>query len=106
MAYSFTSPRDAAELYYKSGAAAARKLTDLNHELLAGKPIADVESFTFVSNDNRFEVEAFLTKPIGMTATSKHPLIVVIHGGPHGRMVQPSTSRTRFMRRTVMPCSM
>jgi len=85
LAYSFTSPRDASQLYYKSGAAAPRKLTDLNKELLAGKSIAEVESFTFLSNDNRFEVEAFLTKPIGMTATSKHPLIVVIHGGPHGQ---------------------
>jgi dipeptidyl aminopeptidase/acylaminoacyl peptidase len=84
VAYAFTSPRDASELYYKSGAA-SRQLTDLNHEVLAGKPIADVESFTFVSNDNRFEVEAFLTKPTGMTDTSKHPLIVVIHGGPHGQ---------------------
>jgi dipeptidyl aminopeptidase/acylaminoacyl peptidase len=85
LAYSFTTPRDAAQLYYKSSAAASRKLTDLNQELLAGKPVAEVESFTFVSNDNRFEVEAFLTKPIGMTTTSKHPLIVVIHGGPHGQ---------------------
>ena len=84
VAYTFTTPRDAAQLYYKSGAAGARKLTDLNHELLADKSIAEVESFTFVSNDNRFDVEAFLTKPIAMTATSKHPLIVVIHGGPHG----------------------
>ena len=84
VAYSFTTPRDAAQLYYKSGTAASRKLTDLNHELLADKSIAEVESFTFVSNDNRFDVEAFLTKPIGMTATSKYPLIVVIHGGPHG----------------------
>ncbi|MFZ1139065.1 MAG: S9 family peptidase [Candidatus Sulfotelmatobacter sp.] len=84
VAYSFTTPRDASQLYYKSGGAASRKLTDLNHELLADRSIAEVESFTFVSNDNRFDVEAFLTKPIGMTATSKHPLIVVIHGGPHG----------------------
>ena len=84
VAYSFTTLRDAAQLYYKSGAAASRKLTDLNHELLADRSIAEVESFTFVSNDNRFDVEAFLTKPIGMTATSRHPLIVVIHGGPHG----------------------
>lgn len=85
IAYAFTTPRDAAQLYYKSGAAAPRKLTDLNKELFAGKPIAEVESFTFTSNDNRFEVEAFLTKPIGLTATSKHPLIVEIHGGPHGQ---------------------
>jgi len=86
IAYSFTTPTDASELYYKSGATAApRKLTDLNQEVLANKTIAPVESFTFVSNDNRFDVEAFLTKPPAMTATSKHPLIVVIHGGPHGQ---------------------
>ena len=84
VAYTFTTPRDAPQLFYKGGASASRKLTDLNRELLADKSIAEVESFTFVSNDNRFEVEEFLTKPIGMTATSKHPLIVVIHGGPHG----------------------
>ena len=84
LAYSYSSPSDAPELFYRAGSAARRQLTDLNKELLAGKAIAPVESFTFVSNDNKFDVEAFLTKPIGMTATSKHPMIVVIHGGPHG----------------------
>lgn len=85
LAYTLTSPRDMSQLYVKTGSAAARKLTDLNADILAGKQIGEVESFTFVSNDNKYEVEAFLTKPIGMTATSKHPLIVNIHGGPHGQ---------------------
>jgi dipeptidyl aminopeptidase/acylaminoacyl peptidase len=85
IAYGFASARDMAQLYLKTGSAAPRKLTDLNAELFAGKQIAEVESFTFISNDNKFEVEAFLTKPLGMTATSKHPLIVNIHGGPHGQ---------------------
>lgn len=84
LAYSFSTPTDASQLYFRSGGAAPRKLTDLNHEVLANKSIAEVEAFTFISNDNKFEVEAFLTKPIGLTATSKHPMIVVIHGGPHG----------------------
>jgi len=85
VAYGFASPKDAAELYLKGGSGTPRKLTDLNAQLLAGKQIAEVEPFTFISNDNKFEVEAFLTKPLGMTATSKHPLIVNIHGGPHGQ---------------------
>jgi dipeptidyl aminopeptidase/acylaminoacyl peptidase len=85
LAYGFASPQDAAELYLKTGNGAFRKLTDLNAQLFAGKRLAEVESFTFVSNDNKFEVEAFLTKPLGMTASSKHPLIVNIHGGPHGQ---------------------
>ena len=84
LAYSFTGTNDAGQLYYKSGSTMPRKLTDLNHDILANKSIAPVESFTFISNDNRFEVEAFLTKPVGLTETSKHPMIVVIHGGPHG----------------------
>ena len=82
LAYTFTSPRDMAQLYVIRGSAGARKVTDLNTEIFAGKQIGEVESFTFTSNDNKFEVEAFLTKPIGMTATSKHPLIVWVHGGP------------------------
>jgi dipeptidyl aminopeptidase/acylaminoacyl peptidase len=85
LAYTFTSPRDMSDLYLKVGAAASRKLTDLNVEILNGKRLGEVESFTFISNDNKFEVEAFLTKPLGMTATSRHPLIVNIHGGPHGQ---------------------
>jgi dipeptidyl aminopeptidase/acylaminoacyl peptidase len=85
IAYSFTGARDMAELYVKTGGGASRKLTDLNAEVLKGKQLGDVESFTFVSNDNKFEVEAFLTKPVGMSAASRHPLIVNIHGGPHGQ---------------------
>jgi dipeptidyl aminopeptidase/acylaminoacyl peptidase len=85
VAYSFASTHDPTELYLKTGNAAPRRLTNLNAELFAGKQIAEVESFAFISNDNKFEVEAFLTKPLGMTATSKHPLIVNIHGGPHGQ---------------------
>ena len=84
LAYSLSTPGDAPQLYLRSSSAAARKLTDLNRDLLASKTVAEVEAFTFVSNDNKFEVEAFLTKPLGLTATSKHPLIVNIHGGPHG----------------------
>src|SRR6267142_2631694 len=85
LAYSFTGARDMAELYVKTGGGASRKLTDLNGEILKGKQFGEVESFTFVSNDNKYEVEAFLTKPLGMSASSRHPLIVNIHGGPHGQ---------------------
>src|SRR5204862_5140575 len=85
LAYSFASSQDATELHLKTASGAPRKITDLNTQLFAGKPIAEVESFTFISNDNKYTIEAFLTKPLGMTASSKHPLIVNIHGGPHGQ---------------------
>jgi dipeptidyl aminopeptidase/acylaminoacyl peptidase len=83
LAYTLSTPSAPADLYV-----AGRKMTDLNADLLRGKKLAEVESFTFVSNDNKFEVEAFLTKPLGLNAsndTSTYPLIVNIHGGPHGQ---------------------
>ena len=85
VAYAFSSSADMAQLYWKEEKGPARKLTDLNAGVLRDKPIAEVDSFTFESNDNKYAIEAFLTKPLGMTAVSKHPLIVVIHGGPHGQ---------------------
>jgi len=83
--YTYSSPSDLSQLYEKTGSGATRKLTNLNADVLAGKELGEVESLTFISNDNKFEVEAFLTKPTGMTAGSKYPLIVNIHGGPHGQ---------------------
>jgi len=85
IAYTYTSPNDLAAVFYGKPEQPSKKLTDLNAEVMAGKKIAEVQPFTFISNDNKFEVEAFLTKPVNMTADSKHPLIVVIHGGPHGQ---------------------
>ena len=85
IAYAYTGPNDMAQLFLKSGGGPARQLTNLNADVMRGKEIAATEALTFVSNDNKWEVEAFLTKPAGVTATSKHPLIVVIHGGPHGQ---------------------
>ncbi len=85
LAYSFASPTDLAQLYLKRANAATKRVTNLNADILTGKQIAEVDSFTFISNDNKYTIEAFLTKPLGMTPTSKHPLIVNIHGGPHGQ---------------------
>jgi dipeptidyl aminopeptidase/acylaminoacyl peptidase len=85
LAYAFASSSDLPQLYLKRGSGEAKKLTNLNAEILAAKQIAEVDSFTFISNDNKYTVEAFITKPIGMTSNSKHPLIVNIHGGPHGQ---------------------
>ena len=83
VAYALSTPGDKAQLYLKRGARPAEKLTDLNREVLAEKRIARVEPFTFISNDNKLTVEAFLTYPADFDPARKYPLIVVIHGGPH-----------------------
>jgi dipeptidyl aminopeptidase/acylaminoacyl peptidase len=86
LAYSFTTPEDLAQLYVDG-----KRMTSLND---LGE-VAKTESFRFLSNDHKYEVEAFLTKPLGMTATSKHPMIVVIHGGPHGQQGSVFTFRNQ-----------
>lgn len=85
VAYAFSSPRDLAQVYLIEPGARAKSLTNLNSDILANKAMADVEAFTFQSNDFKFDVEAFLTRPVGQTAASRHPMIVMIHGGPHGQ---------------------
>jgi len=85
IAYAFSTAGDLPQLYLKTGDAPPRKLTDLNREALAGKRVEPVESFTFISNDNRWTIEAFLTYPADFDAGRKYPLVVQIHGGPHGQ---------------------
>jgi len=80
MAYAFTARTDMAQLYVDR-----KQATKLNDAVLRGKALGEVESLTFTSNDFKHEIEAFLTKPVGRTEASKHPLIVMIHGGPHGQ---------------------
>jgi len=84
LAYALSTESSPAELFLKRGGGAAVALTSLNHDFLAAKKIAEVESFTFRSLDG-LEVEAFLTKSVDLKPGSKHPLIVMIHGGPHGQ---------------------
>ena len=87
IAYAMTKPDSPAELYMKPVAAEAsaiEQLTSLNRSLLSGLAVAPVEAFTFKSFDGT-EVESFITKPIGATSGSKYPMVVMIHGGPHGQ---------------------
>ncbi|MFH1417619.1 MAG: S9 family peptidase [Planctomycetota bacterium] len=112
VAFTFTSLTDLAQLYVLEPAAKSavgrkgaptttgvpqkRKLTDLNKEALAGVDIAPVQNFTFTAADFKFEIEAFLTTPLGQTADSKHPMIVMIHGGPHGQQGPAFSFKSQF----------
>src|SRR5262249_49774794 len=56
IAYVFSGPSDLGQLFIKTANSSPRKLTNLNSDVLAGKQIAEVESFTFISNDNKYTV--------------------------------------------------
>ncbi len=85
VAFALATPGDLAELYLKTGDGPAKKLTDLNREVLANKRVEPVEPFTFISNDSKWTIEAFLTYPADFHPDRKYPMIVQIHGGPHGQ---------------------
>ena len=83
LAYAIATPRSPAELRLRRGNRTIA-LTTLNAELLADRELAAAEPFTFSSFDGT-RVEAFLTKPLGVAPGQRYPLIVMIHGGPHGQ---------------------
>ena len=80
VACALATPNGSAELFVNG-----KQVTDLNAVVMKSKPVAAVERFTFLSNDNKFEVEAFLTIPPGLREGQKAPMITIIHGGPHGQ---------------------
>jgi len=83
--FAFSSSTRPAELYVKEGAAAGlgKPVTSLNEQVLAGKQLGEIEEMTFVSFDGT-PIGVYLTKPAGGPGSGKHPMIVMIHGGPHG----------------------
>ena len=81
LACALTTESSPGELYLKRGNGPPVPLTTLNGDLLASRKMAGVEPFRFKAADG-LEIEAFLTKPADLSR--KHPLIVMMHGGPHG----------------------
>jgi dipeptidyl aminopeptidase/acylaminoacyl peptidase len=84
VAYTFTSASAPAEVFVKTASAAARQLTKLNADLLATRDVSVAEPFEFASFDGKM-VQGFLTPPLRREAGRKYPVVVNIHGGPHGQ---------------------
>jgi len=83
IAYAGSTPSDMSQLFVRS-AGNSRQITSLNDSLLRGRAVAPVESITFQSFDGT-PVEAFLTRPANVARGARYPMIVMIHGGPHGQ---------------------
>jgi dipeptidyl aminopeptidase/acylaminoacyl peptidase len=63
--------------------ATVAQLTRVNEDLLAQVKLGSVERITARSSGNT-EVDGWVVRPPGFDATKKYPLIMEIHGGPHG----------------------
>ena len=81
-----SSPADVVRLELaRRGAAAAApaQLTTVNADVLARVKLGDVERIVATSSSNT-PVEGWIVKPPGFDSRKKYPLIMEIHGGPHG----------------------
>ena len=64
-------------------ATAVVQLTRINEDVLSTVKLGAVERITARSSGNT-EVEGWVVKPPGFDAARKYPMIMEIHGGPHG----------------------
>jgi dipeptidyl aminopeptidase/acylaminoacyl peptidase len=62
---------------------AVTQLTRVNEDLLARVQLADVEEMWYTSTSNT-RVQGWIVKPPGFDARRRYPMIMEIHGGPHG----------------------
>ncbi len=81
VAYLASDDRHLAEIYARDRAG-ERQLTD-NNRALAGVRLEDPARIEFPSFDGT-RIEGWLLPPAGREAGKKYPLLLSIHGGPHG----------------------
>ena len=59
------------------------QLTDVNADLMTGTRVGDVEEIWYTSSGGA-KIQGWLVKPPSFDPSRKYPLILEIHGGPHG----------------------
>jgi dipeptidyl aminopeptidase/acylaminoacyl peptidase len=59
------------------------RLTSVNADVLHGVTLGDVEELWYKSKDG-FDVQGWIVKPPDFRPDQQYPLILAIHGGPHG----------------------
>lgn len=60
-----------------------RELTQVNADVLAGVDLGEVEEIWYSSVDD-FRIHGWIVKPPDFDPSRKYPLMLSIHGGPHG----------------------
>ena len=96
IAYVSSSTVDVPELCWLApGKKRPETLTDLNQDWADGYVLAPTQLVSWKSSDG-LEIEGLLTLPLGAKAGEMLPLIVNLHGGPHGRTVQALSPYTAW----------
>ena len=83
---SYKQPADIVRIALRGSGVKAGDLTQLtrvNEDLLARIKLGDVEHVTYTSTSGT-KVDGWIVKPPNFDPAKKYPLIMEIHGGPHG----------------------
>jgi dipeptidyl aminopeptidase/acylaminoacyl peptidase len=84
MAYSATDAVTPTELYISKGdGSLEHKASSFNDSWMADIELVPPERLTWKVKSGA-EIEGWLVKPLGYQAGKKYPLVLKIHGGPHG----------------------
>lgn len=84
MAYAVTDAVTPAEIFVAStDGSAERRVTSFNDAWLAGRTVVRPERLTWRVADGT-EIEGWVVKPVGYQPGRKYPMVLKIHGGPHG----------------------
>ena len=76
------TPGDVVRYDLEAGAVPTR-LTDVNSDVMAGVALGDLEEIWYGSTEGA-QVQGWIVKPPGFDPSESYPLILEIHGGPHG----------------------
>jgi dipeptidyl aminopeptidase/acylaminoacyl peptidase len=60
------------------------RITSLNEDILAQVAIPEPEEFWVASHADGQQIQGWVIKPVDFNPAKKYPMILQIHGGPHG----------------------
>jgi dipeptidyl aminopeptidase/acylaminoacyl peptidase len=80
---SLAAPQDLYALPARGGT--LKRLTDVNHELMAARDLTGFEQFSF-KGWNEETVYGYVMKPYGYQPGKRFPVAFIVHGGPQGSM--------------------
>lgn len=80
-----TSPQDPRDIvaFDVGRPSEIRALTDVNGDVLYGKKLGEVEEIWYTSVDD-LRIQGWIVKPPDFDPEREYPLMLAIHGGPHG----------------------
>ena len=82
IAYTYATPYHPAELAVIKPKSTAKKITDLNQDVLGLCELGKVEEVWYKSSVDERDIQGWIIKPPGYDASQKYPILVENHGGP------------------------